>query len=81
MITGAAVEDVAVSDGLKRFVVAMQYPAPGAPQSSVFTDLEYLATFPLFNFRSTLAGFFLQFDLQIGDIFFKTNDPLLGHDG
>jgi hypothetical protein len=69
MITSPAVEDVAVSDRLKRSVVSMQYPAPRAPQRPVFSGLEYFATLRLFNFRTTFAGFFLQFDLQIGNIF------------
>jgi|HubBroStandDraft_6_1064221.scaffolds.fasta_scaffold2099717_1 hypothetical protein len=81
MITGPAVQDVTAPDRFESSVVPMQYPAPRAPERSVFSGLECFATLRLFNFRSTFAGFFLQFALQIGNIFFKTDDPLSGHDG
>jgi hypothetical protein len=34
-----------------------------------------------FQFPQYVRWFFLQFALQIGNIFFKTDDPLSGHDG
>jgi len=33
-----------------------------------------------FQFQQYVAGFFLQFAFQIGNIFFKTDDPPSGHD-
>jgi hypothetical protein len=78
MITGPAVQDVAAPDRFESSVVPMQYPAPRAPERSVFSGLECFATLRLFNFRSTIAGFFLQFALQIRNIFFKTDRSAVG---
>ena len=81
MITGPAVQDVTAPDRFESSVVPMHYPAPLAPERSVFSGIDCFASLRLFNFRSTFAGFFLQLALQIGNIFFKTDDPLSGHDG
>ena len=74
MITGPAVQDVTAPDRFESSVVPTQYPAPRTPERSVFSGLECFATLRLFNFRSTFAGFFLQFALQIGNIFFKIDE-------
>ena len=81
MITGPAAQDVTVSDRLKRSRCFMENPTPRASDRAVFSGLKNFATLRFFNFRSTFAGFFLQFDLQIGNIFFKIDDPLLRHVG
>src|SRR6516165_6469124 len=81
MITGPAMQNVTAADRFESSVTPMQYPAPRTAERSVFSGLECFATLRLFNFRTTFTGFFLQFAFQIGNIFFKTDDPLSGHDG
>jgi hypothetical protein len=71
MITGAAAEDCcchAVSS--TRGTAEFRFHWPRIP-----CDVS------AFQFPHYVGWLFFQFDLQIGDIFFKTNDPLLGHDG
>jgi hypothetical protein len=80
MIAGPAMEDVTAPDRFESSLAPMQHPAPRAAKRSVFSGLERFTTLRLFNFRSTFAGLFLQFTFQVCDIFFKTDDPLLGHD-
>jgi hypothetical protein len=57
------------------------YPAPRAAERSVFSDLECIAALRLSISVARSLFFFLQFAFQIGNIFFKTDDPLSGHDG
>jgi len=73
-------QDVTAPDRFESSVAAMQHPAPRAAKRFVFSGLEGFTTLRLFKFCCTFAGLFLQFTFQVCDIFFKTDDPLSGHD-
>jgi hypothetical protein len=71
-------QDVTASNRFESSIATMHHPAPRAAKRSVFSGLERFTTLRLFNFRGTFADLFLQFKFQVSNIFFKTDDPLLG---